>query len=142
MIVEVNDPSIINTFANHPSIRPWLAGGDGPLDFSGGLHGSNVFLFGDHGGFCFGWPGPGTFEVHVMLGLSGKGKWGVEAGKLAIQMMAARGMTHLWGRIHPDRPEMAVYARLCGMKDTGEINPLDVGNGPVDWRIFNWRREC
>jgi len=139
MICEVFDPAIVNSFANHPSIRPFLAGGDKPLDFTAGMGEPNVFLFGERGGFCFGWSAPGTYEVHVMLGLSGKGKWGVEAGRLAIQMMAARGMTHLWGRIHPERPEIAAYARLCGMRDTGETHELDIGDGPVRWRIFNWR---
>lgn len=139
MIAEVFDPAIVNAFANHSSIRPFLAGGDSPLDFTAGMQAPNAFLFGEHGGFCFGWMGPGTYEVHVMLSLPGKGKWGVEAGRLALRMMAERGMNHLWCRIHPDRPEIAVYARLCGLSDTGETHELDIGDGPVRWRIFNWR---
>jgi hypothetical protein len=104
-----------------------------------GVREPNVFLFGEHGGFCFAWHGPGVFEVHVMLTIGGRGRWGVEAGRQAIEMMQCAGMTHLWGRIHPDRREMAVYANACGMRDTGQTLETDIGDGPVAWRIFEWR---
>lgn len=139
MIAEVFDPVVVNGFANYPAIREMLGGGDEPLDLTPGIRAPNVFMFGEHGGFCFGWHGPGVYEVHVMLMLAGRGRWGVQAGRLAISLMHERGMAHLWGRIHPERPEMAVYANACGMRDTGQTNEFDIGDGPVAWRIFEWR---
>lgn len=140
MIAETVDAQIINGFANHPEIAPFIGGGE--LDLSPGIGGLNVFLFGEHGGFCFIWSAPETYEVHVMLTKAGKGRWGIAAGRLAIRLMAKRGMTHLWGRIHPERPEVGTYGNLCGMHDTGTVHLADIGTGPVGWRIFNWRAEC
>lgn len=138
MIRETADADEINSFANHPEIRPCLSG-DGPLDLTPGIYSPNAYLFGQYGGFCFIWSGPGTYEVHVMITPEGRGAWGVRAGKQAISIMASLGMEHLWARMHPARPEMATYARLCGLSDTGIIHKLDAGDGPVSWRIFNWR---
>jgi len=137
VICEVRDPAIINGFANHPEILPSI-GGD-TLDLSGGVKEPNVFLFGEHGGICWSWSAPRTFEAHVMLTEAGRGRWGIQAGRESIAEMARRGALLLWARIHPERPEIGVYAALCGMNDTGETNELDTGSGPVRWRIFNWR---
>lgn len=138
MIREVFDPAIINGFANHPEIRPTL-GGEGELDLSAGVKAPNVFLFGEHGGFCWSWSAPDTFEGHVMLTKAGRGRWGVQAGREAVLVMAGRGVRQLWCRVHPERREIAAYASLCGFRDTGMTHELDVADGPVAWRIFNWR---
>lgn len=139
MIREVRDPAIINSFANHPSIRPHVAAGDFELDLSAGVCEPNVFLFGEHGGIAWMWSAPDTYEGHVMLSLFGRGRWGIEAGREAIHVMAERGARQLWGRIHPGRPEVGIYAHAIGLTDTGIRHTLDIGEGPVAWRIFNWR---
>ncbi len=138
MIAETFDASLVNAFANHPAIRPELAGGTEPLDLSQGVRPPNVFHFGEHGGILWTWSAPETFEAHVMLTPAGRGKWGVAAGRESIRRMSARA-SHLWCRVHPERPEIGVYASLCGMADTGQTHELDIGDGPVAWRIFNWR---
>ena len=142
MIVETFDAEIVNRFANHPDIRPALAGHGKPLDLSAGVKPPNVFLFGEHGGICWTWTAPETFEGHVMLTPAGRGKWGVAAGRRAIRHMAGAGARHLWCRVHPMRPEIAAYVAACGMADTGFRHELDIGDGPVSWRIFDWRSEC
>lgn len=137
MIRQVADPDIINHFANHPEIRPSL-GGEGEMDLSAGVREPNVFLFGEHGGFCFAWSAPETYETHVMLTEAGRGAWGLAGIRAAVQRMAAQGANHLWARVHPDRPEIALYARLAGYREVG-THTLDIGDGPVAWRIFDWR---
>jgi hypothetical protein len=137
-LTETRDPATINGFANHPEIRPHL-GGAGVLDLSAGLTDPNVFLFGEHGGFCFTWSAPETFECHVMLTKAWRGRAGFEAGRQARTTMAQRGASHLWARIHPERAEIGLYARMIGFRDTGTTHELDAGDGPVCWRIFNWR---
>jgi len=136
MIRPVCDPAIINGFANHPDIG---LGGGAPLDLTQGIREPNVFLFGEHGGICLSWSAPETFEAHVMLTRAGRGRWGFEAGREAVRYMAARRCTHIWARIHPERREIALFARQAGLRDTGFIHELDAGEGPVRWRIFNWR---
>lgn len=137
MIREIVDAATINHFANHPEIRPSL-GGEGKFDLSAGVREPNVFLFGDHGGFCFGWSAPGTYETHVMLTEAGRGAWGVAAIRQAVAQMAARDASHLWARVHPERREVALYAGLAGYREVGS-HTLDIGDGPVAWRIFDWR---
>jgi hypothetical protein len=51
------------------------------------------------------------------------------------------GARHLWARVHPDRREVAIYAAHAGLKECG-THRADCGDGPVDWRIFDWRDEC
>lgn len=130
------DPTIVNYFANHPDIR---LGGDADVDLSAGVREPNVFLVGDHGAFCWTWSAPDTFEVHVMLTRAGRGKWGFRAAREAMDYMKAAGALQLWGRVHPERPEIAVLGRHVGMRDTEIKHTLDAGDGPVSWRIFNWR---
>lgn len=132
MIAEVRDPSIIGRFAN------LTLGLD--LDFTqAAANPANIFLAGERGCFAFMWTAPETFEVHIMLTVHGRGRWGFEAGRRALEYMAAQGMTHLWARVDPNRPEIAVYARRCGLRDTGLRLPSDLGFGPADYHIFNWR---
>lgn len=136
MIRPVTDPGIINHFANHPDIH--RAGSD-PLDLSAGVSAPNVFLFGEHGGICWIWTAPETFEGHVMITKAGRGRWGFAAIREAVGFMADNGASHLWARIHPERRQVAIYAAHAGFKDTGTTHTLDIGEGPVAWRIFNWR---
>lgn len=139
MIRPVNDPAIVNHFANHPDILPHIAGGRDSLDLTAGVTDPNVFLFGEHGGFCWIWSAPETFEGHVMLTRAGRGAWGARLIRGAVQYMADHGATHLWARIHPERPEVGIYAAQGGLRDTGTTHSADMGEGPVAWRIFNWR---
>src|SRR5690606_7801399 len=94
VIAETFDASLVNAFANHPAIRPELAGGTEPLDLSQGVKPPNVFHFGEHGGILWTWSAPETFEAHVMLTPAGRGKWGVAAGRESIRLMSARA-SHL-----------------------------------------------
>lgn len=137
MIEAVTDPAIINGFANHPEIAPLIGGGD--LDLTPAITEPNVFLFGECGGFCFIWSAPDTYECHVMITEAGRGHSGFEAGREAVRMMAERGATHLWARVHPERNHIGFFARMVGFRDTGMRHELDAGDGPVRWRIFNWR---
>lgn len=137
-LAETRDPATINSFANHPDILPLITS-RGDLDLTNAVKDPNVFLFGEHGGFCFIWSAPETFEVHVMLTKAGRGRWGFEAGKEGVRQMASRGANHLWARIHPERSETGLYARSAGFRDTGISHELDAGDGPIVWRIFNWR---
>ena len=142
MIYEISDPAIVNGFANHPSIRPHLAGGDKEIDLAAGVCAPNVFFFGEHGGICLTWSAPGVFEAHVMFTIGGKGRWAVEAGRAVIAEMELRGARQIWARIHPARKEIAVFARAAGLKDTGDTHCLDAGDGPVNWKLYEWRAEC
>lgn len=138
MIAETHDPGVVNGFANHPEIRPSLAGGAETLDLAAGVCAPNVHLYGEHGGISWMWSAPETFEGHVMLTPAGRGKWGVAAGREAIRFMRGRARL-LWCRVHPERPDIAVYASRIGMTNNGTTHMLDIGDGPVSWRIFEWR---
>lgn len=139
MIRSVREPEIINALANHPDVLPHITIDGNELDLSAAVERPNVCLLGEHGGTCWIWSAPDTYEVHVMLTEKGRGFWGVKAGRLAIAEMARRGARHLWCRVHPEKPHIGAYAAACGMKDTGQTHTLDIGNGPVAWRLFQWR---
>lgn len=131
MIQEVWDATIPNRFSELTEIADQIGG---PIDFSGAMNPANVYLFGEHGGFIFEWKGPETYEVHTMIASEGRGKWGFQAARQAMRMMAAHGATHIWARIHPDKREVAILAAMSGFRETG-THTLD----GIVWRIFNWR---
>lgn len=132
MIRQVCDPEVVNGFANHPDIGS-------EMDLSAGIREPNVHLYGEHGGISWMWCGPGVFEAHVMFTKAGRGLWGIRSGRQAIAIMAGRGARVLWARVHPDRPEIGVFAAASGMKDTGMRLDFDFGDGRALWRIFEWR---
>ena len=131
MIERCFDPVIPNRFAAHPDIASHVGG---PIDFSGAMNPANVFLFGKHGGLIFEWKGPGTFEVHVMATNKGRGAWIFKATRQAINYIETMGATHLWARIHPDKPHVGILARKSGFKFAG-YHDLD----GVTWHIYNRR---
>lgn len=140
MIAEVHDPEIVNGFANHPAVRPMFGGGQ-KLDLSSAVREPNVFLFGEHGGFCASWCAPGVYEVHTLIAPGGRGKWAIKAAAEAQRIMADKGAEMLWTRVHPDARHTALFTRKMGFRECG-TNELDIGEGPVAWRIFKWRAEC
>lgn len=131
MLSRCIDAAIPNHFAAHPDIAPDISG---PIDFSGAMNISNVFLFGAHGGLIFEWKGPRTFEVHVMTTREGRGSWIFEAAKVAVGYMEAMGANHLWARIHPEKPHVGILALRSGFRLAGH-HTLD----GVDWKIYNRR---
>lgn len=134
------DAALVNSFANHPDIRPELAG-SGPLDLAPAMRGANVYLFGEHGGLVFSWSAPRTYETHVVITKAGRGRWGFDAAREAVGAMIAAGAEHLWCRVHPDRLDVALFALKTGYRECG-TDVLDLGEGPVAWRLFEWRLEC
>lgn len=137
MIAETRDPAIINHFAAHPDISPHIAG---PLDFSGAIRNTAVYLFGEHGGFCYEWTAPRTYEAHVMLTEAGRGRWGREAARRSVEMMEERGASHLWARVKPGDRHVAYFARLAGFRDDGQMTLYSPE--PELWHLLSWRSPC
>lgn len=137
MIRSILDPAIINEFANNPGIRPTL-GGFGPLDLTAAVKEPNVFLFGEHGGFCLSWSAPHTYEIHTMIAPEGRGAWAFEAARTSVDHMVSIGADRLWTRVNPEHRNTLIFTRKMGLKPCG-TNTLDLGDGPVEWRLFERR---
>lgn len=135
MIAETRDPDILNHFAQHPEI---IDGIGGPLDLTGAIRDTAVFLFGEHGGFLFEWCAPGTYEVHAMITEAGRGAWGFAAAKQARAMIEAKGCDHLWCRIKPRDRHIAALAIRTGFRDAGCFTFHGLGRR----RVLNWRSPC
>ena len=126
MIAEVSNPAIVNFFANHPDNN------SGPLlDLTGAMGPKTAYFLGKHGGFAFEWTAPGTYEVHAMVVKAGRGRWALDALETALRAMQGRA-ERFWARIEPDRPEIALFARLAGFRDCG-------ANVLAPWRIYERR---
>jgi len=127
MIRRILDPLIINAFSAHPDIAPEIGGA---LDFTNAMDGK-IYLFGEHGGFCFEQTGPAEFEVHVMITKAGRGTWGFRAAKETLAMIEALGARRLWARVGTKK--LAYFTHKAGFREVGEMPP---------YRIFEWRSEC
>ena len=139
MIEAVDDPEIVNRFVNHPDIHSHF-GGAAYLDLTAAVNDPNVFLFGEHGGFCFSWSAPRTFEIHVAIMPEGRGKWAFRAAAQALEHMDEIS-DHLWARVNPVQFHTAFFTRKHGFKHCG-FNTLDLGQGPVRWDLYNRRIRC
>lgn len=134
------DAERVNALANHPSIRPHI-GGDGvsAIDLSVAVADPrNVFLLGEHGGFCFCRSAPGAFEVHTFVMPSGRGGWAAEAALEARAWMAAHGARHLWTRVHPEAANVRAFTLKAGFAPAG-TDSVDLGAGAVEYDLFEWR---
>lgn len=133
MLERVTDPAIPNYFAAHPDIAPTVGG---PIDFTNAIRDTAVFLFGERGGFIFEWCAPDTYEAHVMLTREGRGAWGWNAAKQALEGLGAQ---RVWARV--DNRPLALFVRRLGFREA-ETRTLYPAGEPVVTRIFEWRNEC
>lgn len=129
------DARLINGFASHPEV---VEGTGCAVDLTGAIRPSNVFLFGEHGGFLFEWCAPGTYEVHVMLTRAGRGRWGFAAALEARATIENMGAERLWARVADERRDLACFTQRSGFREV-ERRVLFVGDEPSEWRIFEWR---
>lgn len=134
------DAAVINHYANHPDIRPFI-GGDGELDLSNAIYDPHVALFGEFGGFVFSWTAPETYEVHTLIAPEGRGQWAFDFAKLAIVHMVSIGASHLWTRVKPEHRHTAIFTRKMGFKPCGQVL-TDFGFGAETYNLYDWRMPC
>lgn len=69
------DAERLNALANHPDVRPWLLGADGPLDLTRLVENPAVVcLEAEHGAFLLVPIQPTVYELHTMWLPEGRGK--------------------------------------------------------------------
>lgn len=135
------DAALVNRFANHRDIRPYI-GGKGALDLSALTHDPHVCLIGAHGGFCLAWTAPRTWEIHTLIAPKGRGAWAENFARQSLNyMIHVAEADLLWTRVHPDHRHTAIFTRRMGLKPCGEVL-TDFGDGPIPYKLFEWRREC
>ena len=134
------DAALINSYANHPEIRPFI-GGIGELDLSAATNDPHLALFGEHGGFVLSWTAPETYEVHTLIAPEGRGQWAIEFAKQAIAYMVGIGASHLWTRVHPKHRHTAIFTRKMGFRPCGSVL-TSFGEEPEVYNMFNWRMPC
>lgn len=140
-MIQTRDIELINRFANHPEIRPFI-GGSGDLDLSGAAHDPHVALFGEHGGFVLTWTAPETYEVHTLIEPAGRGQWAFDFARDAVAFMVGQGASHLWTRIHPQHRHTALFTRKMGFRPCGTVMTSFFGETPEPYNLFNWRMPC
>ena len=136
------DSQRLNYLVNHPEIRPSI-GGDGTseLDLSHNLLDWNYFLEGEFGGFLLNWSAPATFEVHTFILPEGRGGWALEFAEKAINYMITEGVTHMWTRVPKKDRHTRLFTLKMGFVPCGS-QTLDMGFGPVEYELFDWRSKC
>lgn len=78
----------VNIIANHPDVRPWVAGGTDAIDLTPVVDiSANILLLNEHGGCFFERVGAGIFEVHTLFLPEGRGPAAVAAVKDALHWM-------------------------------------------------------
>lgn len=135
------DAGLINSYANHPEIRPFI-GGVGELDLSAAVYDPHVALFGEFGGFVLTWTAPETYEVHTLILPEGRGQWAFDWAKQAIAHMVGLGASHLWTRVRTDHRHTALFTRKMGFRPCGQLLTSFTGEEPELYNLFNWRMPC
>lgn len=91
MIERIFDAEGINAVCNHPSVRPWLGGGTGALDFTPVLADTkNVLLGIEGGGVLFHFQEPTIYEAHTQFVPEVRGAEALKATLDAIEWMFLR----------------------------------------------------
>lgn len=135
------DAALVNAFANHPQIRPFI-GGKGDLDLSCVTYDPHVALFGEHGGFCLTWSAPDCYEIHTLIAPEGRGAWAEDFARRSFAYMTlVRDARHLWTRVHPEHRHTALFTRRMGLRHCGSV-PTDFGDGAISYLTFEWRAGC
>lgn len=81
----------INVVCNHSEVRPWLGGGEGPIDLTPLVaNPANYLLMGQGGGVLFQCLEPGLFEAHTQFVPTDRGPAAVQAVKDALRFMFTR----------------------------------------------------
>jgi hypothetical protein len=113
------DAARVNAVLNHPTVRPWVANGDGEIDITPQLADPrNVLLMGEHGGCMYFHILPGLYEVHTQVLYEGRGSWAQQMAQASLHWMFTRtDCCEVLTRI--PRPHVAArsLALRCGMKD-------------------------
>ena len=133
------DAERVNAIVNHPEVRP-LAGGDGKswIDMTKAVGDpQNYTLLGPHGGFCFVWTAPDTYEVHAFILPEGRGKAAYRLGMMCRNYMESIGTLQLWARVGHGMGHVRHLAVTCGFSRCGTLT-LD---GCV-YELYQWRKPC
>lgn len=148
--LDARDGKLLNAFANHPSIRPWLGGVvDGPLDWSIFLDDHNVYAFyGEHGGILCIPVMPGLYDCHMQVLPEGRGRWAVNlANEVFYRMFAQTDAMELVARIPEYNKAARGMMRLIGAHHECDQESGWVRNGEpvnVSWyslTIHDWIRK-
>ena len=114
------DADTINTFLNHPDIRPHIGKGAEPVDIADTLRDErNVCLFDERGGALFLWRGPGVFEGHSFF--LARGREALKAGREAIETMRNEADL-IWGLTPKGNRHARWFNRQLGFVSLGETD--------------------
>lgn len=121
MIERVFDPDIVNAFANHPTIRPFI-GGDGSdsADLTEAVADKrNLFFATERGCAAFLWRGPGIYEGHTMFLCSGREAIGL--GRAMLALVHALGAAMIWGLTPMTFRHVRFFNRKLGFSSGGPM---------------------
>src|SRR6185312_16925279 len=78
----------VNAVVNHPEVRPWVGGGEGPVDLTPLVaNPANVLLTGEGGGVLFQCLAPGLYEAHCQFLPEARGPQSIQAVKDALRWL-------------------------------------------------------
>lgn len=144
------DAARVNEIANHPDVRPWVAGGTDALDLSSVVaNAANVLLMNEHGGCFFERVGAGIFEVHTLFRPEGRGPAAVAAVQDALHWMFTQtDCVELQTKV-PDGNKgalglvRAIHGTLQFRRDAVWQGPTGmVGCGYYSLTISDWAGKC
>lgn len=113
------DPARFNEIANHPDVRPWLGGADGPLDLSPVVGDpANVAFIGEGAGFICHKIGDGRYEVHSMALPEARGAGTIELVREGMRFMfCATDCTELVTKCPDGNAAALGIARASGFQE-------------------------
>lgn len=110
------DATALNAVANHPDVRPWLGGGDAPIDLTALLEDpANLAGVSEHGGFLAVAQGPARYEVHSLFRPDRRAGETVRAMRAAVDyIFATTDATELVTKVPETNTPAAGLAQLAG----------------------------
>jgi hypothetical protein len=144
VIARATDATFINAVVNHPAVRPFVHGPDGPLDLTAVVKNPNhLVLTGAHGGMVMVQHVPGVFELHTQILPEGRGAWALQMAQECVDWLFCKtNATEVFTRVPKGNVPAMALSRACGAKPEervrqslgGEVIEVEILGGRIqDW---------
>jgi hypothetical protein len=139
MIARTMDAAFLNEVANHPEVRPWLGGEEGPLNLTPVVENpSNIALVTEGGGFVLVALMPGVYELHTLFLPTARGApFFAAASEMFRFMFAETDCLEILTKCPDDNGPARIAAGRVGFRERFRRDDAWAPGVGVSYRVFS-----
>jgi hypothetical protein len=140
MIYRTMDPTFANEVANHPEVRPFLGGEDGPLDLTHVVQNPANYVLEvmGEGVWVLRWAMAGVYDLHTLFLPEARGKTYFTHAREALRWMFTRtDCLEITTQCPDDNPGARMAASMMGFRERFRREAAWVTGAGVSYRVFS-----